>query len=124
MAPLRIACRIRRVQYLSYAEEFTIRCGRPSGVQTELQKVLSGWGDYILYGFSDDQEDRLATWFVGDLKVFRLWFNQEMYRQRGMPGKLYANHDGSSSFSVFKISELPPGFVVGSAATACWGGVT
>ena len=50
---LRIACRIRKHEYLSrYADEFTLRCSRPSGAETEIDKLLSGWGDYLFYGSS------------------------------------------------------------------------
>lgn len=51
LEPVRVACRVRRsvgkngVDYLArYPDEFTIRYVRPSGVDTEMQKMLSGWG--------------------------------------------------------------------------------
>src|SRR5215831_10674635 len=51
---VRIACRVRDWRYLErYADEFTIRQSRPSGVDSELGKIMFGWGDYILYGFGD-----------------------------------------------------------------------
>ena len=41
MAPLRIACRIRRFdQFAPYGHQFTIREGRPSGAKTELTKII------------------------------------------------------------------------------------
>jgi hypothetical protein len=52
----RFGCRVRKSEDISkknYLYEFTIRAGRPSGVKTELHKILDGWGDYFFYGFSD-----------------------------------------------------------------------
>lgn len=117
--PVRVACRTRRsvgkngVNYLErYPDEFTIRAGRPSGVQTELQKVLSGWGDYIFYGFAAADESCLAAWFLGDLKVFRLWHHQHLLDHGRAPGASQNNPDGSSSFQAYKLTDLPTSFIV------------
>jgi hypothetical protein len=115
---VRIACRVRDFEYLSrrnYANEFTLRSGRPSGIQTELQKVLAGWGDFILYGFKrEDDSPELAAWVLGDLKVFRLWCFQWLVEHRGVvPGNEVPNTDHSSKFRAFTIEELPPSFVRG-----------
>lgn len=111
---IRIACRVRAPEYMDkYGNEFTIRAGRPSGAKTELQKIIEGWGDYILYGFHDEGGDELAAWVLGDLRAFRLWFQQETVRRAGKPpGSEQGNHDGSSTFRAFAISELPLPFVV------------
>ncbi len=111
---VRVACRVRRHQYTErFGGEFTIRAGRPSGVKTELTKVIEGWGDYIFYGFSDAAESRLAAWVLGDLKVFRYWFNRQLAENKGVvPGFGKNNTDGSSTFRAFKIDELPAEFVV------------
>ena len=114
MEAVRIACRIRRPKFYDspqYREEFTIRSGRPNGIKTELAKVIEGWGDYFFYGFAG--EEALQAWLLGDLRVFRLWFNQRLRTDKGKcPGTTMRNHDGSSDFMVFKISELPPEFIV------------
>jgi hypothetical protein len=111
LAPYRIACRIRRHRYISFRSEFTIRTSRPSKKETELAKMLSGWGDYIFYGFSNEDETALSTWIVGDLKVFRIWYCREMYKKSGLPpGKLQKNGDGSSQFTAFPVHI--PDFVV------------
>lgn len=121
MEAVRIACRVRRAAYLPrYGCEFTIRAGRPSGVKTELAKVIEGWGDYLFYGFADEAEARLSQWALADLRVFRLAY---MRRLAGMdagqvPGMAKANGDGSSSFAVFRWDEFPPGFVIGASWAA------
>ncbi len=109
---IRIACRIRDEKYYQkYGKEFTIRAGRPGGTKTELAKIIEGWGDYFFYGFAD--EERLIWWSIGDLKVFRLWFNQQLRINRGVvPGICQKNQDGSSNFLAFLWEELPGTFVV------------
>jgi hypothetical protein len=114
---IRIGCRIRKFKFASsYPDEFTIRTSRPSGAKTELGKIVEGWGDYFFYGFSDERESELCSWALCDLKVFRSWFSRELTNKKGeMPGKQRTNHDGSSSFAVFNIKDLPQGFVVARA---------
>ncbi len=88
MDSVRIACRVRRFKYHNrYSDEITIRAGRPSGIKTELTKIIEGWGDYFFYGFADDSEEKLVAWRLCDLKVFRLWFNRTIIKNGGvMPG--------------------------------------
>ena len=114
MDAVRIGCRVRKYEYLArYGNEFTIRAGRPSGAKTELTKIIEGWGDYFLYGFCDEREERLCQWFLGDMKVFRLWFNRQLAGNKGRrPGSGKSNNDGSSSFLAFAIPDLPNSFVI------------
>ena len=109
MDAVRVACRVRRHEYLAeYCHQFTIREGRPSGTKTELTKVIEGWGRYLFYGIADEAEQALATWALIDLNVFRLWFNRELVRNRGIvPGELCPNKDNSSTFRAFTFCELP-----------------
>lgn len=111
---VRIGCRIRRHDYLiRYPYEFTIRAGRPSGVKTELAKIIEGWGDYFFYGFANEGEDGLERWTLCDLRVFRLWFNRYMAGHGGaLPGVEQANGDDSSVFRAFRWGELPFEFIV------------
>jgi hypothetical protein len=109
---IRVACRVRTHGYLDrYPDEFTIRASRPSGQETELAKMLAGWGDYIFYGFATEEGQKLAAWMLGDLKVFRLWHSRELWDGR-KPGKTQRNGDGSSTFQAYRISDLPSEFVV------------
>ncbi len=118
MDAVRIACRVRTHQYLlkadgKYRNEFTMRCSLPSRVKTELAKVIEGWGDYFFYGFSDESEETLASWILGDLKVFRLWFMQYMAKHKGAwPGLHQLNADGSSGFIAFNVEALPEDFII------------
>jgi len=111
LAAVRIACRVRKHEYIArYGGEFTIRSGRPSGAKTELTKIIEGWGDYLFYAFSDDAELHLAKWILGDLRAFRLFINRELAAGR-KPWLAKDNHDNSSSFLCFQYSVMP-GFVV------------
>lgn len=114
MEAVRIGCRVRRFQYLEkYGNEFTIRVGRPSGIKTELTKIIEGWGNYFFYGFSNEKETSLAQYALCDLNVFRLWFNRRLMQNRGaMPGNGQSNRDGSSSFIAFSLNALPDEFIL------------
>jgi len=116
MEPVRIACRVRRPEYCNYKNEFTIRQELPSGNKTELSKILEGWGNYFFYGIADYNQ-HLQSWGLGDLNVFRLWFNQRLFRldKGSLPGKKKYNIDGSSNFLVFKWNEISEGFIVASS---------
>lgn len=108
----RIAVRLRHADQARYAGEFTLRSSRPSGVKTELAKVVEGWGDYLFYGFEDaDDPFGLSRWLLGDLKVFRLWFSEELGSQKRR-WVVKDNADGSSSFHAFRVCDLPGEFVI------------
>lgn len=115
----RIGVRIRRNRYLAgkdrgtgvaYTEQFTIRATRPNGSDTELAKIMFGWGDYFFYGFENQAGDDLACWMIGDLYLFRRWFYT--VGQAAVTAGQKENHDQSSSFYTFNIADMPTGFVV------------
>ena len=113
MEAVRIGCRIRRAEdYLNrYKNEFTLRSKRPNG-ETELSKILAGWGNYFFYGFAFSEESRLCRWTLADLNIFRGWFVRQTIRKKGVPpGIEKPNKDGSSVFRVFRWDELPAGFI-------------
>lgn len=101
--PVRIACRIRTYQYyINYPNDITIRKDRPSNADTEMVKLMSGYGDYMFYGFSNKSEDALCAWKLIDLKKFRLWVYTALLTNNGItPGTIKNNNDGSSSFYAF-----------------------
>lgn len=108
MSAKRVACRVRRHKYLArYGDEFTIRCDRPNGCETELDKLLAGWGDYLLYGFANAAETTLSRWHWVNLTTFRFWFQDESGRLGVAPGCVQTNGDGSSRFRGFRVASLP-----------------
>jgi len=111
----RIACRVRRHQYLDrYGQEFTVRAARESGADVELTKLLSGFGDLVFYGFGDAEERRLSQWFIGDLNVFRRWYFESLLRDGNEPGQLSPSA-GGTTFRAFRIDALPCNFVLDSS---------
>lgn len=131
--PVRVACRVRRYQYLQkYGDEFTIRAGRPNGTETELSKLISGYGDYFVYAFANELENDLSAWSIIDLRVFRLWYNRQLVLNKGvLPGQKQQNGDASSFFFAFRTSSLPTEAIVAcdpyaemrlAAQTRTWAG--
>ncbi len=113
MASVRIACRIRRQKYIEeYGNEFTVRCGRPSGYKTELTKIIEGWGDYFFYGFGCEETGKLIRWTLADLKVFRGAFMRLIYA--GKNPKEMKNKDDSSNFMCFSWVDFPNNLIVAS----------
>jgi hypothetical protein len=116
---IRIACRIRRHKYLAqYGSQFTFRSGVPSGVKTELTKIIEGWGDYFFYGFSNKTETALEQWILCDLKAFRVYFTRELVRRKGVMPGIPQSNKGDSNFMVFDYRVIP-GFVIASAEKSC-----
>lgn len=114
MNAVRVACRIRRYCYWQrYPFEFTIRAERESGLQTELTKLVAGWGDLMFYGFASEDESHLQAWHLLSLKDFRLFLFEHMQQNNGdLPGKTQTNSDGSSSFRVFDLRSMPASVIV------------
>lgn len=69
-----IACRVRRPGYLPrYDNQFTLRCRLDSGVATEEEKIINGWGDWLFYGHAhpDERIKHFSRWFLIDLSAYR-----------------------------------------------------
>ena len=106
-----IACRLRTPGYAErYPWEFTIRSRRPSGVKTELQKIIDGWCDIGFYGHVE--EDRIGRWFVFSFDVFRANLIQH---KADLKYELQGNYDGSSQFIGFDIRSFTPDILISSS---------
>ena len=107
---VRIGCRVRQYEYLNrYGDEFTIRAELSSGKDTELQKILAGWGDYFFYGFANAKPSTtFATWRIGDLEVFRRWYREYVQKYGDKPGFFKRNTGpNDSSFRAFRWDAIP-----------------
>lgn len=103
----RIAVRLRTSTYFDrYPNDLTIRSRRPNGSETELVKILSGWGDYFFYGFADYDQAKIIAYRIIDLRAFRNWHATKSLSGT-IPGERRTNADGSSEFTVFDFRELP-----------------
>lgn len=60
--PMLIAARFRRPSYYPrYAHQFTIRPSLSSGAETELSKVVNGYGDWTFYGHVSASETPIES---------------------------------------------------------------
>ncbi len=103
-----VACRIRNsFKYMArFNYEFTVRNSRPSGTETEMSKIRSGWASHMLYGYGDPETRELVAWWLLDLDVFRRDIDgllQRQYRQD--------NKDGTT-FYAWKLKDWPADLVV------------
>lgn len=111
---LEVACRVRGYNYAArYGDEFTIRDQRTSGAETEMSKIMRGFGTHIVYGFSHpERPGKLSAWLLGDLSIFRQWIGRA-HMQRGiLPGALGPMQSDGTQFRAFRIDDLPPAFVI------------
>jgi hypothetical protein len=117
MKDLRIGVRMRRRKYAEnarYVEQFTIRTERRSGVDTELGKIIDGWGDYMFYGFEGEHDGRLGIWHLIDLKRFRRGYMRLLSECAPgvFPGEQIKNSDGGSCGCAFSYDWFAPELVV------------
>lgn len=98
-----IACRVRRPKdrhgnniYETYGD-VTFRCSRPSGVKTEIQKLIEGFARWYLYAWTKDKEnpEQFKKWIFFDLDVLRQRDLLKKWRKE-KPRKW--NKDDSSEF--------------------------
>lgn len=103
---MRIAARVRRPGYEKYRHEFTIRMSRDTGAETELSKIVNGWGDWLFYGHADEF-DFISIWWVIDLHSFRAALIRNS--MNGKPLEYADKHNGDgTSFRAFDLRSFPP----------------
>jgi hypothetical protein len=89
---MRIAARVRRPGFAAkYAYQFTIRSLRDSGAETELSKIMAGWGDWFFYGHAAGHLDEIPLWWLIDLGEFR----SAMIDPTGLVHGVTPNGDGT-----------------------------
>lgn len=99
---MRIAARIRRPGFADrYRYEFTIRAKLDSGFETELSKIVNGWGDWFFYGHADAAEKSIELWWLIDLHAVRAAWIRRQYRSKGKD-----NGDGTH-FKAFDLRSFP-----------------
>lgn len=95
-----IAVRVRRFEYYpNYRNEFTIRWARPSGVDTEIDKIRKGFADLFFYGFLNKEKSKIIQYVLIDLNIFR--------KCEGEPLRVIENENGSSDFAVYDFAQFP-----------------
>lgn len=104
---MRIAARVRRPGYADrYPFEFTIRARRESGAETEMSKIINGFGDWMFYGHADE-ENTICRWFLIDLHSFR---SALIHRPPGLKYDKKDNGDGTHfvAYDVRSFPSAPP----------------
>jgi hypothetical protein len=113
-ATQRIACRVRENERLQYGgDDFTIRSRSQNGGETEIDKIMSGWGDLYFYGWANKSETDIESWYLGDIKAVRKFiFNGFRRHEQGLPypWKEIINKDGTRGWG-FYASKIP-GFII------------
>jgi hypothetical protein len=107
----RIACRVRKHEFIHWKNEFTIRSSVPSGYETEFRKIMRGCGKYLFYAFTNREETHICHAVIGDLDIFREWAAEKMLKGDRDWYVENRNSDGTK-FMVFEIKKLPPEFIL------------
>jgi len=116
---IRIMCRTRSYRYSQdYGDDFTIRTSTVTGREGELSKIMKGFGQYMLYGFSNEKDTDLCKWFIGDLNAFRIYIARFMRENKGEVPGIPKQNTGTDNtwFRVFKTAEVPD-FILKEADT-------
>lgn len=98
-----IAVRIRDISYLEkeYHYDVTMRNHRPSGMPTEADKILSGFGDWMFYGWQNGTE--IVAFVLLCLKSIR---QSGLIEHKREIEEVIPNKDGSSDFITLGIPQL------------------
>lgn len=105
----KLMCRIRRMNQVKYMGQFTIRTSKFGWNDSEFDKVKKGFGDWMFYGFGEDDTKQVIHWWLLDMGKFRAHVNgPEPHAYRSEEKE---NDDGSSFIS-FWIDSFDPGIIV------------
>lgn len=95
---LRIACRMR-FNISSYAyNDITIRSSLGSGNPTELDKINSGYGDYMLYCWGT--QDTIKEFVIIDLNEFR------DHQDEFLKNSCIHNYDNYTAFTTYDLRKI------------------
>ncbi|MGY8665701.1 hypothetical protein Q3C01_25535 [Bradyrhizobium sp. UFLA05-109] len=106
---IRIGVRVRAFGYAErYPHQFTLRCQRDTGTETELSKIINGWGDWFFYGHAASPEGlEISPWWLIDLAAFRAALIREARNGTELRHGDGSNGDGTH-FKWFDVRSFPP----------------
>jgi hypothetical protein len=91
-----------------YPHQFTLRCQRDSGAETELSKIINGWGDWFFYGHAAAVEGlAISPWWLIDLAAFRAALIREARNGSTLRMGDGSNGDGTH-FKWFDVRSFAP----------------
>jgi hypothetical protein len=105
LGSMRTAVRIRGFEFYRYKNDFTIRSKRKSGLETEYTKIMKGWGDYLFYGWVNEDDTDLIEWHLLDLQYFRLGVLD--MAKKGIEIERKYNDNGATEFMIFNYDMFP-----------------
>lgn len=118
-----IGVRMRRPGYAGrYPGQFTIRAHRDSGAETELKKIVNGWGDWLFYGHAGDNA-QIPEWLLVDLHALRAaWIRRPaiLHTPDGGSSGKRSNGDGTH-FYWFDVDHLPSDVLIGRSEMRAMG---
>lgn len=117
---MRIAVRVRRPgYYCNFKYEFTLRAKHDNGAETELSKIVNGWGDWLFYGHAD-KDDFITLWWLVDLYAFRAALIRNSMNGGSLLYEAHSNRDGTHfvAFDLRSFPEHPPILVSSSEPLA------
>lgn len=101
----RAGVRLRRNRYMEkYGNEFTVRWARPSGVDTEIHKIKKGLVDFMLYGFINEEEDKIVQYILINLSPIK---NEEV-----KPMGIFSNDPPDSQLAAFSLKDYPKNYII------------
>lgn len=103
----RVLVHTRDNKYLqAYPFDITVREGREGSYESEMSRIIGGRWRYILYAYRTDDGRDLAAWRIADLDVLRDCWG------KGLRGEVHGNKDGTTTFRVFHLPDMPPALIV------------
>jgi hypothetical protein len=95
---LRISCRVRthtKDAYDKFGGQFTLRTQTTYGL-SELEKVMRGDVDLLLYCWGNGETRRIREWVLIDLRVFSCWVAERIEAGKAHMADRGDNGDGTS----------------------------
>jgi len=101
--PFKIGVRLRTYKYYDrYPNQITIRWSRPSGAETEIDKIKKDLVQYIFYGFIDDNMEKIVQYIIVESEVFK----------DIKPVEIRLNNPYDSKLAAYDLSQIPSFFIV------------
>lgn len=101
--PFKIGIRLRTYNYYGrYPNQITIRWSRPSGVETEIDKIRKNLVQYIFYGFIDEAAEKIIQYVIIEAEVFK----------DIKPVEVRQNNPYDSELAIYDLGQIPSFFIV------------
>jgi len=99
------ACRVRKHHYFEkYPNDITLRSKNKNGKETEMHKLMKGFGRFMFYGFCNEEETKIVSYRIIDLNTFRYKIMVNKKIREELYKKARVNKDGTE-FKTFNIDD-------------------